>query len=514
MTIRLQFGTAGIRAALGPGEDQLNIATVRGVAQALCDYLADTFEGARGRGLCVAYDGRTDSDAFAREVVRVGLAQGFRVRAFAAPAPTPLLAFCTRFYGVAAGVVITASHNPPHDNGIKIYLERGAQVLAPHDAQIARRIAEVELGAAAPESAAPTGHELLGELEIEAYLGAIVGLVAPSSAPLPRLAYSALCGVGGAITRRLLARAGAYDVCEVAEQAEPRADFGGLASPNPEHVAALSALIALMQRERAELAFAHDPDADRLAVIARERNDCEQHAPRVLSGDEVGALLGAFLLEQCADPTRALLVSTLVSGELLERIAGAHGARFERTPTGFKWITARARELERSDGLNFLFGYEEAIGYAFGSMADDKDGIAALYVLLEIARRLHASGRTLVDRLDELAREHGLFASRQLTIPVAPGAQGGDLMARLRGIDPESVLGSGATRRDHAAIALLVFQGAQGTRLCVRPSGTEPKLKLYLHAHAAVGDRPIAQARRAATRTLDELEASVRALVA
>jgi phosphomannomutase len=525
MTIRLAFGTAGIRATLGPGLDQINLYTVAGVAYALCSYLAETQPGAQGRGLCVAFDGRTDSDLFAREVVRVARLTGFRVRAFESPTPTPVLAFATRFYGAAAGVIVTASHNPPADNGLKIYLASGAQVLAPHDRAIATRLSAFEPAQLDARSGREQGsYEALGPREVSAYLDAVSKLVVPSSAALPRLAYSALCGVGSAVTRQLFVRAGAHDVFEVEAQAEPRADFGGLSSPNPEHQSALAQLLALAERVSAELAFAHDPDADRLAVIARDRRG----ALRTLTGDEVGALLGDFMLGETLEPARALLVSTLVSGDLLERITIAKGARFERTPTGFKWIASRARQLEQEGDLSFVFGYEEAIGYAFGSMADDKDGIAALYVLLECARRLHAQGSSLCDRLDQLAREHALFATRQLTLPRATPASppapiasaqptDPDLMARLRTIDPITLLGPGTTRTDHAtgphSTDLVVFRRPNGSRVCVRPSGTEPKLKLYLHAQAHVaGPQALEDAERRAATELDALESALRAL--
>jgi phosphomannomutase len=461
----------------------------------------------------VAFDGRTDSDVFAHEVVRVARLCGFRVRAFEVPTPTPVLAFATRLYGAAAGVIVTASHNPPTDNGLKIYLASGAQVLAPHDRAIATRLAAYEPAQLATYQGTQQGsYEALGASDVTKYLDAVSKLVVPSSSALPRLAYSALCGVGSRVTRQLFTRAGAHDVLEVEAQAEPRADFGGLSSPNPEHQPALASLLALAEQQSAELAFAHDPDADRLAVIARDRRG----ALRTLTGDEVGALLGDFVLGETAEPRRALLVSTLVSGELLERICLAKGARFERTPTGFKWIASRARKLEATSDLQFVFGYEEAIGYAFGSMADDKDGIAALYVLLECARRLHAVGSSLCDRLDQLAHQHGLYGARQLTVPRGndQGTQP-DLMARLRTIDPATLLGTGTTRVDHATQPepsdLLVFRRRNGSRVCVRPSGTEPKLKLYLHARAEVAGS-LDDAERAVALELDDLESVLRTL--
>jgi phosphomannomutase len=483
MSIRLAFGTAGIRAPLGQGPDRINLANVAGVAHAICSELAH----GKQRGLCVGYDGRTGSEVFAREVIRVARAHGFLVRAFDTTVPTPLLAFATRRHDAIAGVMITASHNPPTDNGIKLYLERGAQVLPPYDKAIAARIASYE------PTQLPQGAEgallALGRPEVDAYLAQVRELATVAQPP-PRFAYSALCGVGGAVTRRLLQF---VEWIEVEEQAEPRADFGGLSMPNPEHELALAKLRALTDAHLLDLAFAHDPDADRLAVMARERTG----VLRALSGDEVGALLGDYIL-RAGDA----VVSTLVSGGMLENIALARGAHFERTPTGFKWIAARGRELERA-GKPFSFGYEEAIGYAFGRIADDKDGIAALQVLLALAGELHAQGKGLCDRLDELAREHGRFATRQLTVP--RGDQ--DLLATLR--SHTQLLGPGTQLHDLQQ--LLVFElGA--SRVCVRASGTEPKVKFYLHTSISVSADAAGLARADATnqRELDRLEAAIR----
>ncbi len=494
MSIRLAFGTAGIRAPLGDGPDRINVGTVTGVAHAICSELAQGKE----RGLCVGYDGRTDSDVFARAVIEVARAHGFVVRAFDTPIPTPVLAFATRMHDAVAGVMITASHNPPSDNGIKLYLERGAQVLPPYDQAIAARIASYDASQLPKDGDGPL--HTLGRVEVDAYLATVRSL-ATIAHPPPRFAYSALCGVGSAVTRRLLQF---VEWIEVEPQAEPRADFGGLQVPNPEHTVALEQLRALADAHLLDLAFAHDPDADRLAVMARERTG----VLRALSGDEVGALLGDYVA-RAGDA----VVSTLVSGGMLERICAARGAHFERTPTGFKWIAARGRELERA-GKRFVFGYEEAIGYAFGSVADDKDGIAALQVLLALAGELHARGESLCDRLDDLARTHGRFATRQLTVP--RGAAPPQL--------PTALLGPGTQRRDLTQHALTIFELGD-SRVCVRPSGTEPKVKFYLHTSARVEARGpsareqdeepdaagLARADAANQRELDRMEAAVRA---
>jgi phosphomannomutase len=517
MAAKLSFGTAGIRARLGDADHELNLRTVRAVANALCAYLAEQPGDPRTRGLCVGYDGRHESERFAREIAAVGLAHGFVVRSFEHTVPTPLLAFATKLHRAAAGLMVTASHNPPEDNGIKVYFAGGAQILPPHDAEIARRIDASLASVLPPQPAAPPRSGLalaLGPYEEGAYLDAVLALMPPEpKLTLPVTAYSALCGVGGALTRSLLARA-QVSVVEVSSQAHPRPDLGGLASPNPEHRPALTELITLAERTQAGLAFCHDPDADRLAVLVRDRAGT-LHA---LSGDEVGALLTDFLLAREAVPAECAVISTLVSGGLAERVALAHGAHFERTLTGFKWITARGRALEQAGRYRYLLGYEEAIGYCLGALGDDKDGIAALYVLLVLARKLQEAGSGLHDALERLARQHGLFVGKQVSLSAA-GPSGlahvQTMLKRLRTQPPESWLPRPAAREDHAQAAipsdLLVFRLVDGSRICVRPSGTEPKLKFYLEVREHVADdEALESARARAELTLSELEAAVR----
>ncbi len=523
MTIRLSFGTAGIRARLGEGDDELNLRTVRAVGHALCEYVGSRANGEKQRGICVGFDGRTASREFAAELASVALAHGFLVRLFDDLVATPLLAFATQHHRASLGLMVTASHNPPSDNGIKVYWQGGAQILPPHDAEIARRIAAISEDTYIPraelaQARARGDLRPLGEPELEAYLDAIVGLLpeqAGRSGRFPAVAYSALCGVGSAFTRALCARTG-VTLTHVASQDLPRADFGGLSSPNPEHPAALAALFELTRHIEAPLAFCHDPDADRLAVIARD----PLHTLRALTGDEVGALLTDFMLSCEPTPSEVCVVSTLVSGGLAERIARARGAHFERTLTGFKWITERGRALERS-GLRFLFGYEEALGYCFGALGDDKDGIAALHVLLQFARRLEASGEGgLGERLAQLSREHGLFRGRQITLSAA-GEEGRAWMARILGAlrtrAPDAWLSPGAVREDYLErperADLLIFRTPSGARLCVRPSGTEAKLKFYLEAVEPVGGAdPLQAAYTRAEATLDDLAARVHTL--
>ena len=515
MPVRLAFGTAGIRAPLGDGDDQLNLRTMRAVAYAVLSHVADLHPDNTRRGICVAYDGRTQSRAFAQEACEVALALGFMVRAFETPEPTPLLAFCTRRHGSAAGLMITASHNPPSDNGVKVYLEGGAQIRAPHDGAIAKRLARIDSADAIPKLSpadAPGRYRPLRQEDKLAYVDAVRKLApyrpSRADAQLPRIAHTALCGVGGPLARLLLKESGAVEVVYVDTQESPRADFGGLSYPNPESDGALLALRQLAEAEQAAIGFAHDPDADRLAVLARDRSGTLQ----TLSGDDVGALLGYYLLEHEERPAQALMVSTFVSGGCLEALCLARGARFARTHTGFKWIAGRAHELSAAHGLRFVLGYEEAIGYAFGALGDDKDGLAAMYVLCALARTLQSRALCFTDLLDQLANEFGVYRSQQVTVPVAAAGGARALFERVRAMSPDQLLGPGARQVDTGqapdAPPLLVLEQEPSIRLCVRPSGTEPKLKLYLHGHAPV----TSSARLSATR--DEVDQHLSSLAA
>ncbi len=519
----LRFGTAGIRAPLGMGPDDINATTVRTVAAALGEYLAVCFTDAREKGVCIGFDGRTQSDEFALAAIEILLAQGFVVHRFVQVVPTPLVAFCTRHLDAVAGVMITASHNPATDNGIKVYFRGGAQVLPPHDGEIAARMHAMDDADLRPRMMLSEGHTRgqlreLGEAETGAYLSAIEGLLAARGDVLDlSIAYTAMCGVGSATTHAMLARRSVREVHEVGAQAQPRADFGGLSSPNPEHRPALAQVIELAERAGCELAFAHDPDADRLALMARDRDG----VLRVLSGDETGSLLAEALLSRANEVNGALVVSTTVSSELIARIAQSHGAHFEQTLTGFKWIASRARKLEREESLHFVFGYEEAIGFAFGALGDDKDGIAAMAVLLELAAALKARGSSLCGELERLSQLHGMFVSRQITFSAE--GEGGmsrlrEAMRRVRAMGGAKLLGVPCALRDYAhepeAADLLVLR-AGDTRICVRPSGTEPKLKVYLHARVEAEACEVFEAWQARTQALlNRLEVEGRALVA
>jgi phosphomannomutase len=509
----LVFGTAGLRGRLGAGPSRMNVATVRKATAGLARYLLDSDpEG----GVVIGHDARHGSERFAHEAAAVFSGAGLRTRRLPALAPTPLTAFAVRHLGCAAGVMITASHNPPHDNGYKVYLGDGAQISPPADERIAAAIDAVGVLSAVPLG---EGGEALGEEVAEAYLRAILAALPATEAREVRIVYTPLHGVGGRLSRQAFARAGFPAPHVVAAQADPDPDFSTVRRPNPEEAGTLDLALAQAREQGADLLLANDPDADRLAVAIPDGDDW-----RVLHGDEIGALLGDFLLEHAAAPERALLVTTVASSTLLGKLAAAAGARYAETLTGFKWIM---RAVAEAPDQELLLGYEEALGYAVSPVVRDKDGIAAALVMAQLAAQERQAGGTLGDRLDAIAHRFGLHAIDQLTLELE-GADGvermGRIMARLRAEPPATLLGrllecvddvAAGTRR-HAdgreePLGLprsdVVVLRAERVRVVVRPSGTEPKLKTYLEVVVEGADRAAAAA--ALARLRDELRVVV-----
>ena len=493
----LTFGTAGLRGPLRAGPAGMNAAVVTRAAAGLARWLADS--GFAGAGVVIGYDARRRSDEFAHISAAVLSGAGFAVQVLPKAVPTPVLAFAVRHLGCAAGVMVTASHNPPGDNGYKVYLGDGAQLVPPADRQI-----EAAISAVGPAREVRLADEwlTLGD-DVEAdYVGAIVGALDPASVPdraSLTVAYTAMHGVGAETTRAVFAAAGLAAPVSVPEQDEPDPAFPTVAFPNPEEPGATDLLKALAERVGADVAIAEDPDADRCAVVCDGRQ---------LTGDEVGALLGDWLLRR---GVRGTYASSLVSGSLMHVIAGARGMRSEETPTGFKWIM-RAGTSEAP----LVFGYEEALGYSVApSVVKDKDGISASLAVALLTAELRAGGRTLIDRLDELAREHGLFVNGQLSVRVEDLSLISDAMTRLRAEPPAQLLGRDVAYADLAledppvdAVRLL----GDGVRVIVRPSGTEPKLKAYLETVVPVhDDAGIIAARGRGEDELDQLRAEMAA---
>ena len=493
----LTFGTAGLRGPLRAGPTGMNAAVVTRAAAGLGRWLADS--GHAAAGVVIGYDARRRSDEFAHITAAVLSGAGFAVQVLPRALPTPVLAYAVRHLGCAAGVMVTASHNPPDDNGYKVYLGDGAQLVPPADSEI-----EAAIAVTGPAREVQLSDEwlTLGDEITADYVAAVVSALEPDRVPSRAsltVAYTAMHGVGAETTRAVFAAAGLAPPHVVAEQDLPDPTFPTVAFPNPEEPGATDLLKALAVQVAADVAIAQDPDADRCSVVCGGRQ---------LTGDEVGALLADWLLRR---GMRGTYASSLVSGSLMHVIAQAHGMPSAETPTGFKWIIRAG-----SDEAPLAFGYEEALGYAVSpSVVRDKDGISAALAVALLAAELKADGRTLLDRLDELASEHGLFVTGQLSVRVEDLTLISDAMARLRAPPPATLLGREVAFADLAlqdppvdAVRLL----GDGVRVIVRPSGTEPKLKAYLETVVPVhDDAGLIAARGRGEDELDQLRAEMSA---
>lgn len=538
---RLEFGTAGLRGVIGAGPNRMNLAVVRAATYGLCRYLSRRGADLANRGIAIGFDGRRMSPEFAAETARVAIAQGFKVAMFDEPTTTPLLAYAVTHIRAAAGVMVTASHNPPEYNGFKVYWGNGAQIVPPHDVGIANEIEACASVSRLPiadlKAARSSGQlETLGSEIEEHYHAAIQGLLVARDAPRDiRIAYTALHGTGGRHVERALASAGFVHVASVAAQAEPDGEFPTVRFPNPEENGAMDLVLELAEQTDAELVLANDPDADRLAACARDAaGEMVQ-----LTGNDLGCVLAHYLLEHSArvkrqGEGRLFVLSSLVSSPMLGSIAQAHGAHWEQTLTGFKWIANRAMELEAT-GCRFVFGYEEALGYTVGSLVRDKDGVSAALLTAEMAAWCKAQGRTLIDELELCARRYGLYLSRQVSVTMK-GLDGAEQIAKLMdGIraNPPSTVGA------HAVLATQDLLGQKrrvrsgtlenmllpssnafaleldgGSRIMMRPSGTEPKIKYYFDLREALGEKEAVQsARSRGERLLEGLVASFQQIV-
>lgn len=493
----LEFGTAGLRGALGAGPNRMNRVVVLRAAAGLAAYLRA--EGTVGP-VVIGYDARHNSDVFARDTAEVMTGAGMTAWLMPRPLPTPLLAFAIRELGCVAGVMVTASHNPPEDNGYKVYLGDGSQIVPPADTGIADQIAAV--GAVADIERGKPGTVLTEEI-IDRYLDTVADLAVDGPRDL-ELVYTPLHGVGGTSVVQVLEAAG-FDAPRVVEQQEqPDADFPTVAFPNPEEPGAMDLALALAARHDVDLVVANDPDADRCAAAVKGL-----HGWRMLRGDEVGALLAHHLLRTGKQGTYA---TSIVSSSLLGKMAAAHGQPYAETLTGFKWIG-------RVPGL--AFGYEEALGYCVDpEHVADKDGVSALLLLCEIAAHAKAAGRTLPDLLDDIALEFGLHATDQVSARVEDLAQIAGAMERLRTSPPAEIGGLAVERVDDLALGSadlpptegLRYHLSDGARVIVRPSGTEPKIKCYLEVVVPVDPADgVEAARIAAAGRLDAIGAGIKA---
>jgi phosphomannomutase len=543
---RLTFGTAGLRGAVAAGPNRMNRAVVRAATAAVAGWLLDADAGtsdsvpaaaggmpgpggaamssgtpgpggaaAARDGVVVGCDARHRSAEFADEVARVLAGAGIGVRVLPRPCPTPLLAFAVRHLSAAAGIMITASHNPAVDNGYKLYLSDGAQVIPPADREIEARIASI--GPLSQIPIADGGSPLItrhGDEIASAYVDAIAGLVVGGAAgPALSVVYTPMHGVAGNLMLRAIERAGFAVPHVVAAQAEPDPDFPTVAFPNPEEPGALDLAVADARRLGADLVLANDPDGDRLAVAIPGPDGWQP-----LTGDQVGALLGAAQLDWTeAEPGPRLAATTIVSSTMLAKIAAAAGVEYAETLTGFKWI---ARAADSIPGTRFVFGYEEALGYAVGDVVRDKDGMSAALAMLRLTTEARAAGRSVLDRYDELETAHGVHMTAQVTLRTTEPA---DVMKRLRADPPAALVGQPITSMvdlseegtagELPRADVLIFRMAGG-RIVLRPSGTEPKIKCYIEIVEQLDGRSLAGARQAAAERLTPLRSSLESLLA
>jgi phosphomannomutase len=472
----LQFGTAGLRAELGSGPNRMNRVVVAKTARGIADFLignrAAYLDPSGGLSVVIGYDGRIKSDVFARDSAQIFAAAGIRAMLFDRMVPTPVTAFTGRALGASASVMVTASHNPPRDNGYKVYLGGpggGSQLLSPQDAQIAALIEAIDLDFSdIPKS---DDLELIGESEIAAYRDRALTLMASKNrASVLKISYTAMHGVGWPVLGPIFEAAG-FNVLAVPEQREADGQFPTVAFPNPEEPGAMDLSFAHAQVERSDLILANDPDADRLAVAVADGTGNYQ----MLTGDDVGLILGDLVAQRV---NTGALANSIVSANLLGRVAEHYGLDYRQTLTGFKHIS-------KVPGL--VFGYEEALGYCVDpEYTPDKDGITAALMIAELADQLKSQGSDLGAHLEMLHRRYGYLATGQVSIRVSELSKIADLMANLRAAPPATLAGESARFEDlrlaTPATDAVIFTLESGARMIIRPSGTEPKLKCYLHA--------------------------------
>jgi phosphomannomutase len=511
----LEFGTAGLRGILGAGPQRMNRVLVRKVSAGLAAYLVAHVPDARERGVVIGHDARHNSREFSEDTARV--LGGAGIKSFLAhrPWPTPTTAWAVTAQRACAGVMVTASHNPPQYNGYKVYWGNGAQIIPPHDTGIAAEITKI---GRSDQLAMPSLDDLrrqgivvdLTEALHDAYLTEVIALRARPDVDGRSLviAYTPLHGVGARSVEPGLARAGFAAVHTEPSQREPDPAFPTVAFPNPEEKGAMDRVLALAAKVSADLVLANDPDADRLCVAVPDAGGY-----RALTGDQIGALLADYLLE--ASPAdKRMVATTIVSSQLLSFLAQKTGADYRETLTGFKWIGNAAMDYERDLGGRFVMGYEEALGYSVGPLVRDKDGVSAAIVFAELAAWDRARGKSVLDHLDDIYRKVGLFVTEQVSL-TKPGSAGlaeiREAMKQFRSAPPVELAGQ---RIDQVVDLLrgegglppsdvLVFKLAGGRRVIMRPSGTEPKLKSYYEVRVEVtAGESIASAR---SRGLAEL---------
>ncbi|SBT12431.1 phospho-sugar mutase [Vibrio celticus] len=495
-TQRLEFGTAGLRGKVGCGPNRMNRLVIQETATGLGHYLIEHVANATIRGVVVGYDGRLDSKQFAIDTASVLTALGIKVYLTSNVAATPIVAFGIEHFNAAAAVVVTASHNPPEYNGFKVYWENGAQIIPPHDAGIA---AEIDIASTKPLplmslSDAETQGKLvwLTEGYYQTYRAAINQSPYVSKeieSANTTITYTAMHGVGAQMAEDLLHDSGFHKVFSVAEQREPDGHFPTVNFPNPEEKGAMDLVVNLAKSVDADIACANDPDADRFAVAVRT----DDGSYKMLTGDQVGVLFAHYLLSK-PHTKNQLVGNSIVSSTLLEKVAQSHGATYFQTLTGFKWLANIGMQLEDEQN-EFLFAYEEALGYTIGTQVRDKDGLSAIVVFAQLVEELKSQGRTVWDLLAQISFEHGVHTNAQRSIALDPDSP--SIGSKLRSAQPKAingvvisviedlqsslrfVIGGNTEAINLPASDVLIYHLEDGSRIIVRPSGTEPKVKVY-----------------------------------
>jgi len=492
----LEFGTAGLRGPLGPGPSRMNRAVVTKTAAGIATYM-------KRHGLnsvVIGRDARYGSEDFTRDTAEILMGAGFTTYVLPRPLPTPVLAYAVRNLRCDVGIMVTASHNPPQDNGYKVYLGgtvngvayNGSQIISPTDAEISRDISEVP---PLPTLTRAAGWNVLDESSVDSYVTATSRLATkPGSL---KVVYSAMHGVGTETLRKVFIAAGFPEPILVAEQAEPNPDFPTVAFPNPEEPGAIDLSLKKAADVSADLVIANDPDADRCAAAIAEKNG----QWRMLRGDEVGALLGEYMARRAPDKS-AIMANSIVSSSILSKIARHHGLRFTETLTGFKWLAKIP---------NLWFGYEEALGYAVDSQSvNDKDGISAALALVQLATDLHRENKTLADLLEEIWQRHGYHGTKQISVRTTSVAQIDSILARFRNAIPKSIGRFSVSQFDDLekpsdglppTNGVRIYLG-DNIRVIVRPSGTEPKIKCYIEV--------VSKSREESELVIAELEKELR----
>ncbi|MFA0571445.1 phospho-sugar mutase [Vibrio splendidus] len=501
-TQRLEFGTAGLRGKVGCGPNRMNRLVIQETATGLGHYLIEHVANASMRGVVVGYDGRLDSKQFAIDTASVLTALGIKVYLTSDVAATPIVAFGIEHFNAAAAVVVTASHNPPEYNGFKVYWENGAQIIPPHDAGIA---AEIDIASTKPIplmslSDAETQGKLvwLTEGYYQTYRAAINQspyVSKETESANTTITYTAMHGVGAKMAEDLLHDAGFHKVFSVAEQREPDGNFPTVNFPNPEEKGAMDLVVNLAKSVDADIACANDPDADRFAVAVRTDDTArtDDASYKMLTGDQVGVLFAHYLLSK-PHTKNQLVGNSIVSSTLLEKVAQSHGATYFQTLTGFKWLANIGMQLEDEQN-EFLFAYEEALGYTIGTQVRDKDGLSAIVVFAQLVEELKSQGRTVWDLLAQISFEHGVHTNAQRSIALDPDSP--SIGSKLRAAQPKAingvaisviedlqsslrfVIGGNTEAINLPSSDVLIYHLEDGTRIIVRPSGTEPKVKVY-----------------------------------